>query len=102
MIEAMGEFRTGTIDLRKATRTQLTGVRDQLRIAIDILDNPGGGLLFGYQALGQARAHLEATAPERWEEAIKDLAEAERQALWRNFGRARELIRAALAKLPKS
>lgn len=98
----MGESTTGAVELRKATRTRLTGVRDQLQVALDILDNPGGGLVFGYQALGQARAHLEATAPERWEEAIKDLAEAERQALWRNFGRARELIRAALAKLPKS
>jgi len=78
MIGVMGELRTGAVDLRKATRTQLTGVRDQLQVAIDILDNPGGGLLFSYQALGQARAHLEATAPERWEAAIKDLAEAER------------------------
>jgi hypothetical protein len=98
----MGEQPTSTVDLRKVTRTQLTGVRDQLRVALDILDNPGGGLLFGYQALGQARAHLAATAPERWEESIKDLAEAERQALWRNFGRAQELIRAALVKLPKT
>lgn len=98
----MGDQPTSTVDLRKGTRTQLTGVRDQLRVALDILDNPGGGLLFGYQALGQARAHLTATAPERWEESIKDLAEAERQALWRNFGRAQELIRAALVKLPKT
>ena len=98
----MGEVTAGAVELRKATRTRLTGVRDQLLVAIDILDNPGGGLVFGYQALGQARAHLEATAPERWEEAIKDLAEAERQALWRNFERARELIRSALLKLPKT
>ena len=98
----MGEVTAGAVELRKATRTRLTGVRDQLLVAIDILDNPGGGLVFGYQALGQARAHLEATAPERWEEAIEDLAEAERQALWRNFERARELIRSALQKLPKT
>ena len=98
----MPEATKGAVELRKATRTRLTVVRDQLQVALDILDNPGGGLVFGYQALGQARAHLETTAPERWEEAIKDLAEAERQALWRNFGRARELIRAALAKLPKT
>ena len=52
----MGEVTAGAVELRKATRTRLTGVRDQLLVAIDILDNPGGGLVFGYQALGQARA----------------------------------------------
>ena len=45
-------------DQLTGTTPRLPWVRDQLQIALDILDNPGGGLVFGYQALGQARAHL--------------------------------------------
>jgi hypothetical protein len=80
--------------------TNLRRVREQLQIAQEILDNPGGGLVFGYQALGQAHALLAETEPERWEEPIRLLAEAEQQAVWRNFEQARELIRKALKKLP--
>ena len=80
--------------------TDLPRVREQLKIATEILDNPGGGLVFGYQALGQARALLAESDPERWEEPIRLLAEAEQQAVWRNFARARELIGKALKKLP--
>ena len=87
-------------DQLTGTTPRLPWVREQLRIALGILDNPGGGLVFGYQALGQARAHLQETEPDRWEDAISDLEEAERQALWRNYERSRELVRDALAKLP--
>jgi hypothetical protein len=87
-------------DQLTGTTPRLPWVRDQLRIALDILDNPGGGLVFGYQALGQARAHLAETDPRRWDDAITKLEEAERQALWRNYERARELIREALASIP--
>jgi len=82
------------------TETNLSRVHEQLKIALEILDNPGGGLVFGYQALGQARALLAETEPERWEEPIRLLAEAEQQAVWRNFEPARDLIRKALKKLP--
>jgi hypothetical protein len=88
-------------DQLTGTTPRLPWVREQLRIALDILDNPGGGLVFGYQALGQARTHLAETEPDRWEDAIAALEEAERQALWRNYDRARDLIREALVKLPK-
>jgi hypothetical protein len=84
------------------TTSRMPWVRDQLKIALEILDNPGGGLVFGYQALGQARAHLAETEPERWETVIRELEEAERQALWRNFSRAQALIREAQSKLPRS
>jgi len=87
-------------DQLTGTTPRLPWVKEQLRIAIEILDNPGGGLVFGYQALGQARAHLTETDPGRWEEAIAELQEAERQALWRNFTSARELVASALARLP--
>ena len=87
-------------DQLTGTTPRLPWVRAQLRIALEILDNPGGGLVFGYQALGQARAHLAETDPRRWEDAIRKLEEAERQALWRNYERARELIRDALVSIP--
>jgi hypothetical protein len=76
-------------------------VREQLRIAAEILDNPGGGLVFGYQAIGQAQAHLAEADAEYYREPIGLLAEAERQAVWRNFARARELIAKAEKKLPR-
>jgi len=87
-------------DQLTGTTPRLPWVRDQLKIALEILDNPGGGLVFGYQALGQARALLAETEPERWEEPIRLLAEAEQQAVWRNFDQARNLIRKAQKKLP--
>jgi len=88
-------------DQLTGTTPRLPWVREQLEIALAILDNPGGGLVFAYQALGQARAHLAETEPDRWEDAIAELEEAERNALWRNYGRARELIGQALARLPE-
>lgn len=81
---------------------RLRWVRDQLKIALEILDNPGGGLVFGYQAIGQARSHLAETEPERWEGAIKQLREAERQAVWRNYSKARELIGQVLQGIPEA
>lgn len=75
-------------------------IREQLRIADEILDNPGGGLVFGYQAIGQARAHLAEADEEAYQPAIALLDRAEHEAVWRNYARARELIGEALAKLP--
>ena len=79
----------------------MTWIREQLRIAAEILDNPGGGLVFGYQALGQAQAHLAEADADYYREPIRLLAEAERQAVWRNFAGARELIAKAEKKLPR-
>jgi hypothetical protein len=87
-------------DQLTGTTPRLPWVRDQLKIALEILDNPGGGLVFGYQALGQARAHLAETDPRRWEDTTAKLEEAERQAVWRNYEQARRLIREALATIP--
>ncbi len=86
-------------DQLTGTTPRLPWVRDQLKIALEILDNPGGGLVFGYQALGQARAHLAETDPRRWEDTMTKLEEAERQAVWRNYEQARRLIREALATI---
>jgi hypothetical protein len=81
-------------------QTQL--IRDQLRLALEIVDNPGGGLVFGYQALGQARAQLGELDEHRWREVIRLLDGAERQAVWRNFSQSRELIVQALAAMGNS
>ncbi len=79
---------------------RLSWIREQLRIAGEIMDNPGGGLVFGYQAMGQARAHLEESGDPAYDEVIGLLTEAEREAVYRNFGRARELLARAGEKLP--
>ncbi|HMJ37984.1 MAG TPA: hypothetical protein VK606_00360, partial [Verrucomicrobiae bacterium] len=44
--------------------------RRQLEIAREILDNPGGGLLFATQTIGQVRAALTERDPERWEAVV--------------------------------
>lgn len=75
-------------------------IREQLRIANEIMDNPGGGLVFGYQAIGQARAHLAEADEEAHGDVIGLLDRAEHEAVWRNYARSRELVEEALAKLP--
>ena len=73
--------------------------RDQLGIALSILDNPGGGLLFATQTLGQVRSGLQERDAGRWHEVAAQLERAEDAALHREFATARELIDEALAKL---
>src|SRR5260370_33143028 len=45
--------------------------REQLGIARDILDNPGGGVLFATQTIGQVRAALHERDAARWKEAVR-------------------------------
>jgi hypothetical protein len=73
--------------------------KDQLTIARSILDNPGGGLLFATQTMGQVRSGLEERDATRWGAVIQALAGAEDAAIRREFARARTLIDEALAKL---
>src|ERR1700674_5874180 len=73
--------------------------RRQLELAREILDNPGGGLLFATQTLGQVRAALEEREPERWEEVIATLGQAEDAAVHREFEQSRRLLAEALQKL---
>jgi len=74
--------------------------RRQLELAREILDNPGGGLLFATQTVGQVRAALEEREPERWEEVIATLGQAEDLAVHREFEQSRRLLSDALEKLP--
>lgn len=73
--------------------------RGQLEIARTILDNPGGGLLFATQTVGQVKAGLRERDPERWDQVISILDQVENAAVRREFDRARELIDRAAAVL---
>jgi hypothetical protein len=73
--------------------------RRQLELAGEILDNPGGGLLFATQTIGQVRAALEERAPERWEEVAAILGQAEDLAVHREFDESRRLLAEALEKI---
>jgi hypothetical protein len=74
--------------------------RRQLELAGEILDNPGGGLLFATQTIGQVRAALQERDAERWEDIVPVLDRAEDLAVHREFGESRRLLAEALEKLP--
>lgn len=76
----------------------LTWARNQLQLAAQILDNPGGGLLFATQTIGQVKAGL-AEDGDRWEEVVAVLDRAEDHAVRRQFEPARRLLREALELL---
>ena len=73
--------------------------RAQLAIARSILDNPGGGLLFATQTVGQVRSGLTERDETRWKEVAALLARAEDAGVRREFSAARDLIDEASAKL---
>jgi hypothetical protein len=73
--------------------------RDQLGIARSILDNPGGGLLFATQTIGQVRAGLEERDAARWGSVVQQLARAEDAGIRREFTTARKQIDEALTRL---
>lgn len=73
--------------------------RGQLEIALQILDNPGGGLLFATQTIGQVSSALRERDLARWEDAITLLERIEDAAVRREFDTARALLDQVLAKL---
>ena len=73
--------------------------RRQLEIARQILDNPGGGLLFATQTVGQVKAGLQERDPTRWEEVVALLDRVEDAAVRREFETAQTLLDEALSKL---
>jgi hypothetical protein len=83
-----GPARYGGADL-------LTWVHNQLEIASQIVDNPGGGLLFATQTIGQVRSALAEADADRWRPALTLLEEAEDRAIRRDFTGARERLRQA-------
>jgi uncharacterized protein YbjQ (UPF0145 family) len=87
-----GPVRHGGVDL-------LRWAREQLTVAAEIVDNPGGGLLFATQSIGQVKAALGDADGERWKEVVRILDQAEDSALRRHYDRARQLVSEALARL---
>jgi hypothetical protein len=73
--------------------------RGQLEIARSILDNPGGGLLFATQTVGQVKSGLHERDPERWEAVVAMLDKVEDAAVRREFKTARRLLDEVLGKL---
>lgn len=78
----------------------VTWAHEQLSVARSILDNPGGGLLFATQTMGQVRSGLHERDPRRWEDAVETLEKAEDAAVHREFADARRLIDEALKLIP--
>jgi hypothetical protein len=66
--------------------------RGQLNIAADILDNPGGGLVFATQTIGQVKAAFQEREPDRYRRQIQLLDAAEDAAVRRDYRRSRALI----------
>jgi hypothetical protein len=73
--------------------------RGQLGIARQILDNPGGGLLFATQTVGQVKAALHERNAVRWEDEVALLDRIEDAAVRREFDTARSLLDEVLQKL---
>jgi hypothetical protein len=76
-----------------------TWAKSQLAIADDVLDNPGGGLLFATQTIGQVKAALQEEDEDRWAELVGLLDRVEAAAVRRHFGRCRELLLEARSRL---
>ena len=73
--------------------------RVQLEVARQILDNPGGGLLFATQTIGQVSSGLRERDATRWEEMVAVLDRVEDAAVRREFDAARVLLDDVLARL---
>jgi hypothetical protein len=73
--------------------------RGQLEIARSILDNPGGGLLFATQTVGQVKSGLHERDSERWAGVVAILDQVEDAAVRREFVTARDLLDEAVEKL---
>ncbi len=73
--------------------------RGQLEIARQILDNPGGGLLFATQTIGQVSAGLHERDAARWEEVVALLDRVEDAGVRREFETARHVLDDVLSKL---
>src|SRR2546430_11686680 len=80
----------------------VTWAREQLSIAGSILDNPGGGLLFATQTIGQVGAALQERDNARWREVIQALERAEDAAVRREFTTSRRPLDQAGPKPPQS
>jgi hypothetical protein len=67
----------------------LPWARNQLTIADQIVDNPGGGLLFATTAVGQVKAALSELDRDRWQPVIELLDRVEDDMVRRRYAAAR-------------
>lgn len=83
----------------------LPWAHDQLTIALQIVDNPGGGLLFATTAVGQVKAALAELAAQseeerhRWAPVVEILNRVEDDMVRRRFDSARAGLEEALKAL---
>jgi hypothetical protein len=77
----------------------LPWARNQLVIADQILDNPGGGLLFATTAVGQVKAALAEAGDDRWHHVVELLDRVEDDMVRRRYDAARAGLRTALEAL---
>ncbi len=73
--------------------------KKQLELAAEIIDNPGGGLVFATQTLGQVKAALQEFDEDRYHDVVAVLDRAEDRGVKREFSEARRLIAEAAASL---
>lgn len=76
--------------------------RNQLSVAYDIVDNPGGGLGAAIQAIGQVKTGLREQGGDRYAALVALLDDAEDEAVHRRFDETRQLVRQALDQLSRS
>ena len=74
----------------------------QLTIARSIMEDPGGGLLFATQTIGQVKAGLRERDAARWDTVTAILERAENSAVHREYATASGLLKDALAALRSS
>lgn len=87
-----GPVRYGGVDV-------VTWARRQLELATEIVDNPGGGLLFATQTIGQVKTALVDADGSRWGEVVHLLDQAEDAAVRRRYHDAKSLVLEALDHL---
>ncbi|MGH7920561.1 MAG: hypothetical protein ACREQM_11545 [Candidatus Dormibacteraceae bacterium] len=80
----------------------LNWARHQLGVAYDIVDNPGGGLGFAIQTIGQVKTGLREQGGEAYAEIAAALDEAEEHAVHRHFEEARSVVQKVLRELPEA
>ena len=80
----------------------LTWARNQLGVAHDIVDNPGGGLGAAIQAIGQVKTGLREQGGDRYTALVALLDDAEDEAVHRRFTETRELVQKALDQLSQA
>jgi hypothetical protein len=76
--------------------------RGQLEIARSILDNPGGGLLFATQTIGQVKSGLRERDEGHWAEIVAKLDRAEDAAVKREWTTTRALLDDVIGRLERA